>query len=83
MSRFGVIMDFMQDAMELIAGRVRGLAAERRLTQERLAELLGLERKAIGARLSGSVGFTAAEMWTLSNVFDVPIADLYPPPLAA
>lgn len=65
-----------------IAYKVRGLAAERRLTQEQLASVLGISRTSVVSRLNGRIAFTAPEMYDLANAMNVPIERLFPSTIA-
>lgn len=62
--------------------RIRGLAAERHLTQDALAQLLGLTRPAIRRRFQGSTEFSASELQKLATAFDLPIGALFGEALA-
>lgn len=62
--------------------RVRGLAAERRWTQDAIGQTLGITRQAVRRRLRGQVEFTASEMQKLATAFDVPISALFGEALA-
>lgn len=57
--------------------RIRGLAAERRLTQESLATILGLTRPAIGRRFRGQTEFSASEIEKLADAFQIPIGSIF------
>lgn len=62
-----------------IASKVRGIKGERNLSQERIAGIIGVsDRKSVGARLHGTVPFTAAELFRFAAATDVPIERLYP-----
>ncbi len=68
----------MTDAMTRIADKVRGVAQEKRSTQEEIASLLGISRQSVSERYRGRVPFTGPELATLSSAWSVPIARLYP-----
>lgn len=68
----------MTDAMARIADTVRGVASEKRLTQERVAGILGISRQAVNARFSGKVPFSAVELYTLAESVEVPISRMFP-----
>ncbi|WP_221585586.1 helix-turn-helix domain-containing protein [Microbacterium sp. G2-8] len=70
----------MPTTTERIAGKVRGLAAEHRLTQQRLAGLLGLSRTSLVARINGRVPFSAPEIHALAAALDEPIDRFFPDP---
>lgn len=62
-----------------IGNRVRGIAAENRFTQERVAEALELSRGSVNARINGSVSFTAAEILRLARLLNAEPARFFPP----
>lgn len=70
----------MQNEATDIANRVRGLIAERRLSQDWIVGILGLSRGSVSARMNGSVAFTGVELLKLARAFEVDIATLYPSP---
>lgn len=61
-----------------IPDKVRGVAAEKRYSQQRIASVLGLSRTSIVERLNGRVPFTAEELLTLSVEMSVPVSRFYP-----
>lgn len=63
-----------------IPDKVRGVAAEKRYSQERIARTLGISRTSVVERFNGRVPFTAEELLTLSLHLNVPIARFYPTP---
>ena len=68
----------MTNVTNAIADRVRGISAEKRYTQERTAQTLGLARSSVSARLSGSIPFAAAELLTLAVALGVRIERFFP-----
>jgi len=77
------IVHDMAETTTAIADRVRGIAAEKRFTQERIATALGLARSSVSQRLNGTIPFTAPELLTLSHAFDVPVSRFFPEERAA
>ena len=75
-------MSRMRDTDSEIADRVRGIAAEKRLTQASIAATLRLGRTTVVERMNGRVPFTAAEILTLSVATGVPISRFFPEPAA-
>lgn len=65
-----------------IADKVRGVAAEKRLTQAQIAKIIGKDRKSVSARFSGQIPFSASEVWTLSVSLDEDIRKFFPDRLA-
>ena len=55
-----------------VAGRVRGIAAQHRTTQQQLASVLSLSEMAISRRVNGVTPFTPEELIRLSQHFGVP-----------
>lgn len=76
-------MSFMQDETKKIADKVRGVAAEKRLTQQQVADLIGLDRKSVSARYNASIPFSATELWCMSLALGVDIRSFYPSPSSA
>lgn len=68
----------MQETTNAIANRVRGVAAEKRATQQRIAEILGIARGSVNTRMNGTVPFTGAELLMLASAFDVEIQRFFP-----
>lgn len=68
----------MTSTTTAIADKVRGVAAEKRFTQQRIAEVLGISRTQITERYQGRVPFTATEIFTLAEALDVPLGRLFP-----
>jgi len=62
--------------------RIRGLAAERRFTQDAIAEILGLTRPAVRRRYKGETEYSASELQKLAVAFDVPVGALFGEALA-
>lgn len=76
-------MSAMTEIVSAIADKVRGIAAEKRCTQQRVAYVLGLSRGSVSARWNGTVPFTAAELFKLSRELDVQVDRFFPSDLAA
>ena len=73
----------MPNTNTVIADRVRGVAAEKRLSQQRVADILSLSRTSVTERYSGRVPFTAPELFTLAGALNVDVARFYPEPVLA
>lgn len=71
-------MSGMPDAQTRIADRVRGIASEKRKTQEQVAEVLRLSRHSVNLRFQGKVPFTAPEILALADEFGVPVSRFFP-----
>lgn len=70
----------MTSTQTTIPDKVRGVAAEKRYSQQRIAATLGLSRTSVVERFNGRVPFTADELLTLSLHLNVPISRFYPTP---
>lgn len=68
----------MTDADTSIADKVRGVAAEKRYTQERIALTLGLSRTSVVERINGRIPFSGPELLKLARVMGVPPARFFP-----
>lgn len=68
----------MTSNTQLIAAKVRGIAAENRATQERVAEILGLSRQAVNLRFNGKIPFSATEILELSDTFGISLDRFFP-----
>lgn len=67
----------MQTELAPIADKVRGVASEKRASQERIASVLGISRQAANQRLNAKVPFLAHELSRLAKAFDVPVATFF------
>jgi len=76
-------MIHMKDEARYIADRVRGVAAEKRTSQDEIAKTLRMSRQAVNARMTGRVPFTAPEVLTISRMFNVPVSRFFPEEVAA
>lgn len=63
-------------AASRIGSRVRGLMAEKRVTQEQVGASLGLSQVAISRRLSGRVPFDVNELKAVSVLLGEPMSAL-------
>lgn len=66
-----------KEQLPLVAGKVRGIAYERRVKQADLAEALNLSRMAIVRRLNGTVPFTDRELIVLADRLDVKVGAFF------
>ncbi|MBD3753347.1 MAG: XRE family transcriptional regulator [Micrococcales bacterium] len=66
-----------------IADKIRGVAAEKRFTQKRIAQTLGIAQSSVTERLAGRVPFTAPEVLTLAAAMGEPVERFFPSPAAA
>lgn len=68
----------MTNATERIADKIRGLAAEKRFTQQRIASVLEISRTSVVERMNGRIPFTAAEVLILAEAMNEPVARFFP-----
>lgn len=68
----------MTNPTQRIANRVRGVAAEHRFTQQRIADTLGLSRTSVVERMQGRVPWSATELLTLAEAMRVPVSRFFP-----
>lgn len=69
----------MTSTTEGIAARVRGVAAEKRFTQQRIADTLGLSRTSVVERFNSRIPWTATEIFELSSAMGEPVSRFFPP----
>ena len=75
-----VILADVTETVSTIADKVRGVASEKRFTQERVARVLGIARNSVAERYAGRVPYTGAELHTLSEAMGVPVHRFFPDP---
>lgn len=63
---------------EAIAAKARGVAAEMRFTQQRIADVLGITRGSVSARMNGTVAFTAPEILAFADAAGVEVGRFFP-----
>ncbi|MCH9835078.1 XRE family transcriptional regulator [bacterium] len=68
----------MKDETQYIADKIRGVAAEKRASQDAIAKTLKMSRQAVNARMTGRVAFTAPEVLVISRMLDVPVSRFFP-----
>jgi transcriptional regulator with XRE-family HTH domain len=57
--------------MEFNSNKIRGLMAEKRMTQKKLAEALGVSTLTVRSKLSAKTDFNATEISKMSELFMV------------
>ena len=60
-----------------VAGKVRGIAAERRIQQSELAKVLHVSKMAMSRRFTGQTAFTPEELIRLATHLGVPVAAFF------
>ncbi len=60
-----------------VAAKVRGIAAERRIKQEQIAEVLGVSRNGVVRRYNGTTAYSTGDLIKLSRFFNVPVATFF------
>lgn len=73
-----VNMASMKATQTQIADKVRGVAAENRVTQQRMADTLAMSRASVVERINGRVPFTGVELLTLAQAMNVPVTRFFP-----
>ena len=61
---------------ERVAASVRAEVARRKVTQQQLADLLGMHQMSVSRRLNGHTEFTVSELATVAEFLGVPVASL-------
>lgn len=74
------ILSDMSEPTTAIADKVRGVAAEKRYSQQRVAEVLGISRTSVVERYNGRIAFSGPELLTLSIAMGLPISRFFPDP---
>ncbi len=67
-----------QTTTERVAGQVRAILAQRRLTRRWLSDQVGMPLATIQRRLNGDVAFTVSELIVVARVLNIPVAALLP-----
>jgi transcriptional regulator with XRE-family HTH domain len=62
----------------VVADRVRGIAAEKRVRQSDVAEHLGLSRVAVARRFNGHVAFSPSELINIATFLGVTPGEFFP-----
>jgi transcriptional regulator with XRE-family HTH domain len=62
---------------EMVGSRVRGLLAERKLSQSAMAARLGISKAAMSRRIAGEIPFNVAEIGSLAALLDVPASRFF------
>ena len=60
-----------------VAAKVRGVAAERLVSQGELAAALNISRMSMSRRFSGQTAFAPAELIALALLFNVPVGTFF------
>jgi transcriptional regulator with XRE-family HTH domain len=60
-----------------VAAKVRGVAAERRITQAQIASLLGVSPMAMSRRMSGTTPFAPEELIAIARHLGVAVATFF------
>jgi len=60
-----------------VAANVRAEVARQDLSQQAVAELLGISQGAVSRRLAGRVDFSASELDTLARSMGIPVARFF------
>lgn len=60
-----------------VAGKVRGVAAEKRVSQAELADAISVSRMSMSRRFRGDTPFTAEELSKIANRLGTPVAAFF------
>lgn len=60
-----------------VAGKVRGAAAEKRVTQAELAQALSMSEMAMSRRMKGETPFAPEELSRLADALSTPVATFF------
>lgn len=64
------------DTRAAVAAEVRAAMARNKVTQQQLADSIGISRMSLSARLNGVRAFTSDDLFAIAYALDVPVADL-------
>lgn len=70
-------MTCMSNVLSPVAPKVRGIAAEKGISQDGIAKIIGISRTAVSKRLNGKGDFTATELKRLAEAFDVKVGAFF------
>jgi transcriptional regulator with XRE-family HTH domain len=70
------------DIQQSVGQIVREVMAQRRVTQQQVAQSLGLTQPQVSKRLAGHIAFDVAELRTVAALCGVPMGDLLPDAVA-
>jgi transcriptional regulator with XRE-family HTH domain len=76
-------MQIAQSLTAIVGANVRAEMARRRISQQQLANHLGVSQGAISKRLAGTVPFDVNEVGAIAELLGVHISDLLPEVSAA
>ncbi|MET9138919.1 helix-turn-helix domain-containing protein [Streptomyces parvulus] len=68
--------DWVPDRRRQIGDHIRAVRTERKLSQEKLAELVDLDRKTVNRIEQGSHSALLDHLLLIADALDVPLADL-------
>lgn len=70
-------MEF-SDYRQLLGGRIQNIRLSRNLTQEQVAELLGMDRVSVGYIEQGRRAPKISTLFLMSQIYDVEMQDFFP-----
>jgi len=65
-----------EDISGTVGANVRAEMARRRITQDRVADLLGISQPQVSKRLNGDIAFDVVELDKLADLLGIPAATL-------
>lgn len=72
------LLRMTQHLDSVVADRIRGIAAEKRIRQVDVASHLGLSRVAVARRFNGHVAFSPSELMAIATYLGVEPGDFFP-----
>lgn len=61
-----------------LASNIRAECARQRVSQSKIAEVLGVSQPGVSRRLNGAMPFTVNELFDLANLFNIKVSQLLP-----
>lgn len=68
----------MQTYTAEVGNEVRAARARRRMTQQELADAVGISRERLMRRESGDVAWTVDQLAAVASILNISVLDLYP-----
>lgn len=73
----GVATDIARDKNIVNTAKIKGLIAEKGITQKILADAIGISTASINGKLNGNLDFKANELTQIANYFAIDIKELF------
>lgn len=72
-----VATDIAREKNIVNTAKIKGLIAEKGITQKKLADAIGISPASINAKLNGNLDFKATELTQIANYFAIDIKELF------